>query len=46
MNKDYTLPIIIAIHNRKEFDFLISKADNKLFNLKLEEMKNERFTNK
>ena len=36
----------ILLHNGKEFDFLISKADNKLFNLKLEEVTNERFRNK
>lgn len=36
----------ILLHNGKEFDFLISKADNKLFNLKLEEVTNERFKNK
>ena len=38
--------IQILLHNGKEFDFLISKADNKLFNLKLEEVTNERFRNK
>ena len=38
--------IQILLHSGKEFDFLISKADNKLFNLKLEEVTNERFRNK
>ena len=36
----------ILLHNGKEFDFLISKVDNKLFNLKLEEVTNERYKNK
>lgn len=33
--------IQILLHNGKEFDFLISKSDNKIFKLKLEEVKNE-----
>ena len=36
----------ILLHSGKEFDFLISKVDNKLFNLKLEEVTNERYKNK
>ena len=31
----------ILLHNGKEFDFLISKLDNKIFKLKLEEVKSE-----
>ncbi len=31
----------ILLHNGKEFDFLVSKSDNKIFKLKLEEVKNE-----
>ena len=31
----------ILLHNGKEFDFLISKLDNKIFKLKLEEVKGE-----
>ena len=30
--------IQILLHNGKEFDFLISKSDNKIFKLKLEEI--------
>lgn len=33
--------IQILLHNRKEFDLLVSKLDNKIFKLKLEEVKNE-----
>ena len=29
----------ILLHNGKEFDFLVSKLDNKIFKLKLEEQK-------
>ena len=29
----------ILLHNGKEFDFLVSKSDNKIFKLKLEEQK-------
>lgn len=29
----------ILLHNGKEFDYLISKVDNKTFKLKLEEVK-------
>ena len=36
----------ILLHSGKEFDFLLSKVDNKLFKLKLEEVTNERFRNK
>ena len=28
----------ILLHNGKEFDFLVSKSDNKIFKLKLEEI--------
>ena len=31
----------ILLHNGKEFDYLVSKADNKTFKLKLEEVTNE-----
>ena len=31
----------ILLHNGKEFDLLSSKLDNKIFKLKLEEVKNE-----
>ena len=31
--------IQILLHNGKEFDFLVSKLDNKIFKLKLEEQK-------
>ena len=30
----------ILLHSGKEFDFLVSKSDNKIFKLKLEEVKN------
>ena len=33
--------IQILLHNGKEFDLLVSKLDNKIFKLKLEEVKNE-----
>ena len=29
----------ILLHSGKEFDFLVSKTDNKIFKLKLEEIK-------
>lgn len=31
--------IQILLHNGKDFDYLISKVDNKIFKLKLEEVK-------
>lgn len=32
--------IQILLHNGKEFDYLVSKVDNKIFKLKLEEVNN------
>ena len=31
--------IQILLHNGKEFDFIVSKSDDKIFKLKLEEVK-------
>lgn len=39
ITKEVVKAVQILLHNGKEFDYLISKIDNKTFKLKLEEVK-------
>lgn len=41
ITKEVIRAVQILLHNGKEFDYLTSKVDNKIFKLKLEEVKYE-----